>query len=543
SFSIYGQTYQKVELSKIRKYMDIMINSRHSPGIVVGIIDSTGHTYYETRGYHSYDKEKKITENTIFEIGSLTKIFTATLLTIYDEKGKVNMNDRIGKYLPDSITPPQYKGKGITLKELAMHFSGLPRLPGNLVMTDPKDPYADYTEKELYEFINDHQLENKPGEKYQYSNVGYGILGHILATNRNSSFKEIITQNLLNELNMENTYVKIPQKDKNRFAQGHQGVKKTSHWHIPTLKGAGILRSTPSDLSKFMKAEMGIEKTAFNKAIQKTQIPYKKMIDTIDTQYMGLGWHIMINENKDTLIWHSGGTGGFSSYVGYNKQSKQGVVILSNSSSNISKLGQYIINPNRGLKMPSKSIDVNKKLLKQYKGTYKSPIGMDFFVRNEGDQLYIAVKGQQENPVYPISKTKFEYRVIDAEIKFNVVNDTVKGLTLFQYDRKFNANKVKSKVPEKEKKEAIDINPKILDRYTGKYKVTESFQLKVWKKDDQLVVKSNQQAAFPVYPETKNRFFYKAMNAKIEFHKNEQGQFNSLTLYRGGRSFEGKKVK
>jgi len=130
--------------------------------------------------------------DTIFEIGSISKVFTSLLLADMVNRKEVALDDPAAKYLPEHVRMPERSGKAITLLDLSTHRSGLPRVPGNLNPKDPTNPYADYSVDDLYQFLSGYTLPRDPGSEVEYSNLGGGLLGHILAHRAGTDYESLI---------------------------------------------------------------------------------------------------------------------------------------------------------------------------------------------------------------------------------------------------------------------------------------------------------------------------------------------------------------
>jgi serine-type D-Ala-D-Ala carboxypeptidase/endopeptidase len=313
---------------------------KQSVGIVVGLINSQKSKII-SYGQLSKTSSKKVNGDTIFEIGSISKVFTTLLLANMLERKQVNLKDPISKFLPKLVKAPTRNGKEITLFDLATHTSGLPRLPDNIEFKDIENPYAGYTIEQLYSFLSNYQLPRDIGAKYEYSNLGMGLLGHILTLIAGMDYEKLVVTSISKPLKMNSTQIKIPEEMRPRFATGHnQKLEAVKYWDIPTLTGAGALRSTVNDLLKFIAANLGLKKSSLSPAMQLTQqVLYKTDVPNLS---MGLGWHIS-NINNKQIIWHNGGTGGFHSFIGFDKNKHIGVVVLSNSMNDIDDIGLYLL--------------------------------------------------------------------------------------------------------------------------------------------------------------------------------------------------------
>jgi D-alanyl-D-alanine-carboxypeptidase/D-alanyl-D-alanine-endopeptidase len=280
---------------------------RQGIGIVVGIIDPSGRKIV-AHGTVDSSSKRPVDGDTLFEIGSATKVFTSLLLADAVARGEVAITDPIAKYLPAEVKVPERSGRKITLQDLATHTSGLPRLPSNFAPKDPTNPYADYTVAQLHEFLSGYELPRDPGSRYEYSNLGAGLLGHILARRAGPTYEALVQKRITGPLGMKSTFITIPEKEKTRLAAGHDPeLKPAANWDLPTLAGAGGLRSTANDLLTFLAASLGFTKTPLAAAMAHT-IADRRPAGTAGEA--ALGWHIAKTADGNDIVWHNGGTGG-----------------------------------------------------------------------------------------------------------------------------------------------------------------------------------------------------------------------------------------
>ncbi len=177
------------------------VAEKRSAGIVVGMLESDGRTHYVAWGDPGPGK-LPLDSNSVFEIGSISKVFTATLLSELAQEGKLKLDDPVQKYLPTNVHIPSRDGKVITLANLSEQNSGLPRMPGNFRPADRSNPYADYTVPQMYEFLNSYQLPRDPGQQFEYSNLGVGLLGHALAWSQAKSYEDLARERIWQPLGM-----------------------------------------------------------------------------------------------------------------------------------------------------------------------------------------------------------------------------------------------------------------------------------------------------------------------------------------------------
>jgi len=296
-------------------------------GLAMGVLEN-GRMHVYSYGETAKDNQLVPDGNTLFEIGSITKTFTSTLLAYFVQQGKLNLDDPVNKFLPDSIANLQFNGKPITLRSLANHSSGLPRLPGNfIVQSDPVNPYRNYDEEKLFSFLAHFTPTREPGAQYEYSNLAMGLLGVILEKISGKSYETLVKEIIWQPLHMDNTTITLMKTDSSKFALGYNLSLDPAHsWEFLSLAGAGAIRSCINDLLLYAKAQAGKDSSVLSQAIQRTHaITFES-----GQHKIGLGWHIFNPKGKN-YIAHDGQTGGYCSSIVINSISGNAVVILTNA--------------------------------------------------------------------------------------------------------------------------------------------------------------------------------------------------------------------
>jgi len=256
----------------------------------------------------------------IFEIGSITKVFTSTVLASLVEDEKINLNDEINSYYSFA-----FKGDHkITFESLANHTSGMARLPSNLELSDTTNPYESYGQNELEDYLkNLLTLNDDVSKPYTYSNLGAGLLGFTLGLSQESTFQELLQKSVFDNYNMKNSFTSSS-KLGSRLVEGlDENGNIVSNWDFDVMFGGGGILSTTEDLTKFVKAQFD----PLNKELELTR---KATFDVSENLRVGLGWHILKSDKGDDLYWHNGGTGGYSSSMTIDLENKTAVIILSN---------------------------------------------------------------------------------------------------------------------------------------------------------------------------------------------------------------------
>jgi D-alanyl-D-alanine-carboxypeptidase/D-alanyl-D-alanine-endopeptidase len=418
---------------------------KQSVGIVVGVLDAKGRRIVAYGSLEKGDK-RSLDGDTVFEIGSITKVFTSLLLAEMAQRGEVRLDDPIAKYLPASVKVPERDGRQISLVDLATHTSGLPRMPANFRPKDPANPYADYTDEQLYSFLSSYDLIRDIGLKFEYSNLGFGLLGQGLTRRAGTDYETLVETRICQPLGMTSTRVTLSPDMERRFAAGHSADLVTvSGWDIPALAGAGALRSSAKDLLIFLAATMGYTRTPLAPAMKTmlsiTRPSGQPFMDT------GLGWTID-TRGGNKIIWKNGGTGGYRTFIGYAPGSGVGIVALSNSATvaGVDDLGLHLLDARYPLAIPDGSpreTSISAKLLDGYVGHYELTPTFIITITRVGDQLYAQATGQPRFAVFAKSDGEFFYKVVDAQISFqsDVEGQTI-ALVLHQNGQDLSAKRI-----------------------------------------------------------------------------------------------------
>jgi CubicO group peptidase (beta-lactamase class C family) len=556
STSSYGQSRIKLPddvVNSIEKRIEFGLN----PSIVVGIIDKNGPHYFNF-GKKS-DNGSEANEHTIYEIGSISKVFTATLLSQQVIDGKLKLDDPIKNYLPPQVKIPQRGESEITFGNLSDHTSGLPRLPSNMSPSDPGNPYADYTVDQMYSFLSGYKLTRDVGSAYEYSNLAQGLLGHILALNAGVTYESLMIKTIARPLGMKETKITLDKKMKKNLAIGHDKGVVAKNWDLPTLSGAGAIRSSTHDMLKFISANLGFLKTPLQAAMKKT---HEVRHDKAGNMRVGLGWHIAKGKNGD-VIWHNGGTGGYMAFAGFVKETGEGVVLLTNSTESVDDIGFHLLNPESLLRIikPSiaseirKTIDVNGveaakalfyDLKKNKPDEYNfseediNTLGYSYMDKNLTAALAIF---KMNIDMYPNSSN-----VYDSYGEALLKNGD-KDLAIENYKKSVELNPANTggiqaleKLGVKIQVENVEVPETTLDTYAGSYELNPGFNILITRDGKQLFGQATGQGKFELFAKSNREFYLKVVNAQIIFNVNEQAAVESLTLIQNGQKITGKKI-
>ena len=420
----------------IQALIQSRVDEGRAVGIVVGVMEADGSTRVFAAGEPGPGAQP-FSEQSVFEIGSITKVFTGILLADMVAKGEVALDDPVMKYLPaDEVTMPTRGCRDITLLDLSTHRSGLPRMPDNFDPADLANPYADYTVEQLYAFLTSHELRRDIDAQGEYSNLSVGLLGHVLALAAGSSYEDLVRERILEPLGMSSTGITLSDDMRHWLVQGHDMAgNAAANWDIVTLAGAGALRSNVQDMLAFIAANTGPAESPLEEAMRVTHEPRANLNGNVD---IGLNW-IILSIGRDQVVWHNGGTGGYHAFAGFDPERGVGAVVLTNSTDDTDDIGLHLINPEFPLTLPPRrrvEVPVSADILEAYVGFY--PLAPEFAltVTVENGNLWVQATGQDNYQVFPESETEFFYTVVDAQLTFTKDDaGEVAGLVLHQGGR------------------------------------------------------------------------------------------------------------
>lgn len=306
-------------------------------------------------GYRLVDNEfiKTKNDDKLFEVGSITKTFTASLILKLVDEGKMKLSDPIQKYLPIQMAQDSFQNNTITVQHLITHTSGLSSGPSSFTLPylkalifTPKNPNRNFKAKQYYRYLKRFKLDYVPGQKWEYNNAGYGLLGEFVSNSNGISWEESVQENIFTPLGMLNSYFTIDKHNRDSFVIGITAKGKNSKpWEMNFINPAGAIKSTLNDMIIYTSAQLAItpQNFGFFEATHdpldfQTKMPEDKLWKG---NAMGLGWWHNLEDARNTFIWHGGASGGYTSFVGFSKSKEKAVVILSNiSSSNPSARGE-----------------------------------------------------------------------------------------------------------------------------------------------------------------------------------------------------------
>ena len=404
-------------------------------GIALGVVEADGSTRMVAYG-DAGPNARAFGVRSVFEIGSITKVFTAILLADMVARGEVSFSDPVSDYLPHEVTMPSRGGREITLLDLSTQHSGLPRMPGNFSPADASNPFADYTVEQLYSFLSGHELRRDVGSEFEYSNLGVGLLGHVLERAGGGSYEELVRERILEPLGMSMTGITLEGDLRSWMAEGHnQQGDVVPLWDLPTLAGAGALRSDVGDMLTFLAANIGPPQSRLERSMRTSHEVREEISGEMS---IGLNWLIR-NVGDEKILWHNGGTAGFRTFIGFDPDKGVGVVVLTNSGHGADDIGLHLLNPEIPLAPPPVPMEdriqvvVAEDILETYVGEYELAPGFTIVMTVEDGALFTQATGQGKFPLFAESEMEFFLRVVDAQVSFTKDDSgAVTGMILHQ---------------------------------------------------------------------------------------------------------------
>ena len=427
--------WQAPPTAELQALLDQWVARQGSSGLVLGVLER-GAPRFVAAGHRAAADSPAPDADTVFEIGSISKVFTTSLLAEMVGRDEVALADPVQQLLPAGTRVPARGGKAITLLDLATASSGLPRLP-DLQPKNPHDPYADFGPPQLYAWLGAHELRRDPGAQYEYSNLGMGLLGHALALKLGLGYEQAVQQRVLLPLGLRDTSIALTDDQRKRLAAPHDAdLEPSDIWTFDALAGAGAWRSTPRDMVKWLAACLQPPPGRLGDALRLTFVP--RQATTMPGMSIGLGWHMFVG-GEHAIVWHNGETGGYHSFCGFDAATGANVVVLSNSSRSIDDLGRHLLDPKfelRPLPEPRATVAVPAAVLARYAGRYVFTPEFAIEVTAAGDRLFVQATGQPRVRAHAASPTRFFLKVVAAELEFALDEQgRATALTLFQDGR------------------------------------------------------------------------------------------------------------
>ena len=533
-------TFQFAFTQDLESQVDAYISTvykTNEPGATVLIAKDGKPIYRKAFGNANLELDVPMSPNNVFEIGSITKQFTAVSILMLTEQGKLKFEDEITKYIPDYPT----LGKTITIHHLLNHTSGIKSYTG--MESFRVLARNDMTPTELIDVFKNEPMDFDPGEKFLYNNSGYILLGHIIEIISGQSYEDFVETQIFEKLQMENSYYgKMKQIIPNR-ASGYQNRDdnyiNADYLSLTLPYAAGSIMSNVDDLLTWQNALR--DNTLISKESMEKAIHGSELNDGTHIPYgYGLGEGSV---NGSTSYQHGGGIFGYTTMGIYLPKEDVFVSVLTNCDCNsptgvATKIAAMAI----GKPFPDikDAITLSEEKLKKWTGAYEFKDGAIRHITLEEGNLVSQREGSTKFQIYPMSEERFIFDDGTIEYQFSIKEDKRQVVMKTNGEERF-GNEIDKAAPTD--KVAITLAPEVLTQYIGKYELQPGFIIEVTTKGTQIFAEATGQPQFEMFAESEDNFFLKVVSASLLFTRNDAGAVESLTLHQGGQIMPGKKIE
>ncbi len=378
-------------------------------------------------------------------------------------------------------------------------------------------------------------MPRDPGASYEYSNLAFGLLGYALAQSNHTTYGELVARQVFEPLGMSMSSTGLTASMRVHLAHGHdENGKPASNWDLDALAGAGAIRSTTNDMLRYLRANMGATHTPLEAAMKFAQQP---RADLGNGTRIGLAWMT----TPRWIVWHNGGTGGYHSFIGFTTDGRHGVVVLTNTAVSVDELGFAVLDPDARLIPSRKPIPLPAASLDAYVGTYRLAPNFLLKVFRDNGGLFAQATGQGPFPIYPFAANEFFARVAAISITFERdAKGEVKGLVLHQNGDRSAPKLSAGELPSETKQVVLD--SATLRDYVGKYQFSFGAVLDVTLRGDQLSAQLSGQSSIGIYPNARDQFFYKLVDAQLTYERDTSGKVVAVVLHQNGRDMRAPRI-
>lgn len=504
-------------------------------GITSGVsvlVSKNGEIIYEKGfGYADIGNKVPVTPDTKFRIGSITKQFTASAILKLQEEGKISVTDKLSKFIPDFP-----RGDEVTIHHLLTHTSGIHSFTDRPSFL--KYVTLSVTPKSLVDSIKSWPYDFNPGDRFLYNNSGFFILGYIIENISGKNLAEYLNETFFKPLGMNNTGMHSTTLLLDNEAYGYSiengKVIKALNWDMSWAGGAGALYSTVRDLYRWNEAIFSgkvLKEESLKAAFTPVVLNNKEKSD------YGYGWAFQ-DVRGYKFISHGGGLHGFQSFLERQPENKITVAVLCNSTpppdgvnpgANAVSIAEYLLWKDMQKQSSFASdLAIDESILKSYVGRYDYGQGAVLIVTLDGKQLNAQMTGQPMFPIFPSSKNEFNWKVVEAKVKFETdENGNVTNLIHYQGGQQLAAKKLKDETP-------VNVNPAIFDKYAGKYDMGNSTVFEVSKEGDKLMVQGPNLPKYQLFPASETEYFAREVTIRLTFKINAEGKVNTIDLNNSG---------
>lgn len=466
-------------------------------------------------------------KNTQYEIGSITKSFTDLLLAETVEKGLVGFDTTVGDILGDEVAFSNEAVGDITLLELATHTSGLSRIPGDFAPTDALDPYKGYDDAALLRSLASARDKQPLGDYYAYSNLGVGLLGHLLGRVHGGDYADAVMDHVVRPLGLESTGFARAERSATAFRNG----EVVKDWSMDALAGAGSLRSTTRDLERLARIMLG----EIDNPLSQDLDDNLKILHAAGGFDVTRAWHVG-DSSDGKIYWHNGGTGGFWSFFGFKPATNEAVAIVLSGDTEVTAIGLRSL----GFESPYNRPDtIDEAVLGQYELT----AGVGLAVYEISGVLVTRLTGQPPLPLYAMGDDWYALNLADASLHFVREDDNVVAAELVQNGAVQRATRIAATAATSMNvADEIEVSRDELAVFVGDYAINPSAKFTIRLGDEGLEAMLTGQPFFPVFPKGDDVFFYKIVEAELHFERDDSGRVDALVLHQSGMQQRAERV-
>lgn len=405
---------------KIASLVEPFLKHEKVNSVSIGVV-TDGATWTRSYGSLTLGQTQAANEKTIYEIGSISKVFTSILLADAVVSGKLKLDDPISVVMKELAEKNPSVGNSITFQHLSHHLSGLPVMPSNNTPADPTNPFKGYDRAILTDYMTSVLPARPPGEEYEYSNLAVGLLGDLLARQAGTSFEALLREKITKPLEMLDTTIALSQEQLSRFAPPHNSaLLPDMAWDFDALVGCGGIRSTVDDMLLFAQACLNPPEGPVGKALELAWRQHKPAMK--GNHAMGLGWMIA---GDGSTRWHNGQTGGYHSMMLVSRDLRCATVMLCNTAEmQLDSLAEQIFQTIAGMDVKPKTFErefkVDPEVAGRLAGRYQLAPGVVLTVQVKGGRMMAQLTGQQFLGLSPFSDTEWKYQAVDAILRFEL---------------------------------------------------------------------------------------------------------------------------
>lgn len=530
----------------VREAVEHRIEADYYHSVIIGVTDG------KERQFQAFgpegDNGPRPDPDTLFEIGSLTKPFTAALMTREARASEMPLHVSLEDAVTGELELPARLAEKVRLVHLATHTAGIPAEPSDLPRESFRGPFEDYQPGELRDYLSRLEPHLDPGEQFGYSNLGYALLGEILQDREGAEFEELLEKYITGPLELPDTVISPDPDQRDRLARGHDfDLKATPHWEQPAFLAASGLKSSTRDLIRWLEAHMAPEAHRHDErgspGADLAEIVEPRIPASDGSAGMALGWHLLERNGRE-FVWHAGRTGGHAGFAGFTADGERGVVVLSNTGNSVETLGFATLAPGTEVPPLEETVDLDRAVLALYAGRYQVAPGFVLHVRKRGDHLYIQAPGRSSLRLYPSDSDTFFTRGVDAQVRF--LDDeagSVNRLEMVQEGRRQLAHRMEPTQSSAVRRIA-SVGEQVLEAHAGLYETDDGSRIRIERDQDRLLLRAADGIPMPLYPADESHFFHRHLPTEVEFaNAGEAPLTDTAVIHHDGEQFKAERVE